>query len=86
MDTKGTKYKDQIFQRLLIERMQQLRAEYGYSQENVIEYTHLDISRHESGTSVPSTPSILKLCKLYNISISDFFDPINHPRKKEKDA
>ena len=86
MDTKGTKYKDQVFQRLLIERMQQLRAEYGYSQEDVIEYTHLDISRYESGTSMPSTLSILKLCKLYNISISDFFAPINYPSKKEKDV
>ncbi|OUO18658.1 hypothetical protein B5F90_09770 [Alistipes sp. An31A] len=86
MDTKGTKYKDQVFQRLLIERMQQLRAEYGYSQEDVIEYTHLDISRYESGTSMPSTLSILKLCKLYNISISDFFAPINYPPKKEKDV
>lgn len=80
------KYKDQVFQRLLIERMQQLRAEYGYSQEDVIEYTHLDISRYESGTSMPSTLSILKLCKLYNISISDFFAPINYPSKKEKDV
>lgn len=86
MDTKGTKYKDQVFQRLLIERMQQLRAEYGYSQEDVIEYTHLDISRYESGTSMPSTLSILKLSKLYNISISDFFAPINYPSKKEKDV
>lgn len=86
MDTKGTKYKDQVFQRLLIERMQQLRAEYGYSQEDVIEYTHLDISRYESGTSMPSTLSILKLCKLYNINISDFFAPINYPSKKEKDV
>jgi hypothetical protein len=37
--------------------------------EEVIEFTHLDISRYESGTSIPNTQSILKLCKLYNITI-----------------
>lgn len=83
MRTKAPKYKDLIFQRLLIERMQQLRIEHGYSQEDVIESTHLDISRYESGTSIPSTLSILKLCKLYNISISEFFAPIHYPPKKE---
>ena len=71
MDTKGTKYKDQVFQRLLIERMQQLRAEYGYSQEDVIEYTHLDISRYESGTSMPSTLSILKLYQHIGLLCAD---------------
>ncbi len=87
MRTKAPKYKDLIFQRLLIERMQQLRFEHGYSQEDVIESTHLDISRYESGyesgSSIPSTQSILKLCKLYNISISDFFAPIHYPPKNE---
>ena len=83
MRNKAPKYKDLIFQRLLIERMQQLRFEHGYSQEDVIESTHLDISRYESGSSIPSTQSILKLCKLYNISISDFFAPIHYPPKNE---
>lgn len=62
--------------------MQQLRSDHGYSQEEVIEFTHLDISRYESGTSVPNTQSILKLCKLYNITIAEFFAPINYPAKK----
>ena len=53
------------------------------SQEEVIEFTHLDISRYESGTSIPNTQSILKLCKLYNITIAEFFAPINYPAKKE---
>ena len=87
MRTKAPKYIVLIFQRLLIERMQQLRFEHGYSQEDVIESTHLDISRYESGyesgSSIPSTQSILKLCKLYNISISDFFAPIHYPPKNE---
>ena len=83
MQTKVPKYRDTTFQRLLIERMQQLRSDHGYSQEEVIEFTHLDISRYESGTSIPNTQSILKLCKLYNITIAEFFAPINYPAKKE---
>ena len=83
MRTKVPKYRDTTFQRLLIERMQQLRSDHGYSQEEVIEFTHLDISRYESGTSIPNTQSILKLCKLYNITIAEFFAPINYPAKKE---
>mgnify|MGYP002465873074 CR=1 FL=1 len=85
MRTKVPKYRDTTFQRLLIERMQQLRSDHGYSQEEVIEFTHLDISRYESGTSIPNTQSILKLCKLYNITIAEFFAPINYPPKNRKD-
>ena len=78
---KISKYKDIAFQKLLIARMQQLRLEAGYSQEEVIEFTHLDISRYESGTSIPNTQSILKLCKLYKLTIAEFFAPINYPPK-----
>ena len=39
MRTKIPKYRDTTFQRLLIERMQQLRSDHGYSQEEVIEFT-----------------------------------------------
>lgn len=77
----NAKYKDIAFQKLLIARMQQLRLESGYSQEEVIEFTHLDISRYESGTSIPNTQSILKLCRLYKITIAEFFAPISYPPK-----
>ena len=85
MRTKVPKYRDTTFQRLLIERMQQLRSDHGYSQEEVIEFTHLDISRYESGTSIPNTQSILKLCKLYNITIAEFFtDKLSCEKRIEK--
>jgi len=79
---KNNKYWDETFQKLLIERMQQLRNAYGFSQEDVIESTHLDISRYETGDSTPTLSSILKLCRLYNITIVEFFAPINYPTKK----
>lgn len=80
---KETKYWNEPLQKLLIERMQQLRGEHDYSQEDVIESTHLDISRYETGDSTPTLPSILKLCELYNITFAEFFAPIEYPAKKK---
>ena len=76
---KAGKYWDEAFQSSLIKRMKQLRREYGYSQEEVIEATHLDISRYETGESTPSMRSIVKLCKFYHITLAEFFAPINYP-------
>lgn len=80
---KAVKYRDNSFQKLLVERMQQLRKEYGFSQEDVIEFTHLDISRYETGDSTPTLSSILKLCTLYKITLGEFFAPLNYPPKEE---
>ena len=82
MRKKVAKYKDNTFQKLLVERMQQLRKENGYTQEDVIEFTHLDISRYETGDSTPTLSSILKLCSLYKVSIGEFFAPLNYPSQK----
>jgi hypothetical protein len=66
--------KDPVLIKLLTERMRQLRNTSSITQEDLIDSTHLDISRHESGTSVPTIPSILKLCKVYGITLREFFD------------
>lgn len=79
---KTTKYWDEAFQKSLIERMRQLRSKADFSQEKVIELTHLDISRYEAGNSTPSLRSIVKLCELYGITIADFFAPLNYPPKR----
>lgn len=79
---KKIKYKDPIFQKLLVERLQQLREASGYSQEDVIESTHLDISRYETGDSTPSLHSIIKLCRYYRITLEEFFAPIDYPPKE----
>ncbi len=77
--TNEGKYRDEAFQKLLIERLQQLRNAHHLSQEELIESTHLDISRYETGCSTPTLPSILKLCKFYKISLADFFAPFDYP-------
>ncbi len=81
MRQKKLNRKDEPFVKTLVERMQQLRNERGYSQEYVIENTHLDISRYETGDSIPTLRSVLKLCRLYDITISEFFAPLNYPTK-----
>lgn len=65
---------DPFLIKLLTERMRQLRNSSAKTQEDLIDDTHLDISRHETGTSIPTIPSILKLCKFYGITLREFFD------------
>lgn len=88
MRTKVPKYRDTTFQRLLIERMQQLRSDHGYSQEEVIEFTHLDISRYESGTSIPNTQSKMQAKTADNgnglkIENAEVVDEVVKPSKAE---
>lgn len=83
MKEEKSKGKDTPFIKALVARMQQLRNERGYTQEYVIENTHLDISRYETGDSVPSLRSVLKLCKLYDITVSEFFAPLDYPPKNK---
>ena len=82
MKPKKIKQVDDRFVKMLVERVRQLRNEHNYTQEYVIEHTHLDISRYEMGDSVPTLPSILKLCKFYNITLDEFFAPLNYPPKE----
>lgn len=79
---KEGKYWDESFQKSLIERMRQLREEHGYSQEEIIESTHLDVSRYETGSSTPTLRSIVKLCRLYGMTLAEFFAPLNYPTEK----
>ena len=73
---------DEIFVDMVVKRLRELRNERSYSQEYVIEHTHLDISRYESGNSIPTLLSILKLCNLYNITLEEFFTSFDYPPKK----
>lgn len=75
-------YKDTKFGEMLAKRILQLRIEHNYSQEYVIDQTHLDIHRYETGTSIPVLMSILQICKFYNITLDEFFAPMNYPSKE----
>jgi len=71
--------KDREFAELVARRLRQLRYEHGYTQENVVDKTHLDIHRYEAGTTIPLLSSIVKLCRFYGITLDEFFAPMNYP-------
>lgn len=67
---------------LVAGRMRQLRDEHNYTQEYLIDHTRLDIAHYEAGQSFPSLFSISILCKFYNITLDEFFAPMNYPSKE----
>lgn len=67
---------------MLAQRLRQLRCEHDYTQEYVIDRIHLDIHRYETGNSIPLLTSIAKICKFYNITLDEFFAPLNYPPKE----
>lgn len=66
----------------IAQRIKDLRKEHGHTQEYLIEQVHLSINSYEVGQKVPTLMSILKICEFYEISLSEFFAPIDYPPKK----
>lgn len=71
--------RDEILYRMVIERMIELRSEHKHTQEYVIANTGLDIPHFETGRDFPTLTSIAIFCKLYKITLAEFFDPLNYP-------
>ena len=46
--------------------MKELRAIHGFSQEDLIEHTGLDVFHFENGSKNPTTISLSILCEFYN--------------------
>ena len=82
MENKKHYHKDKEFAEMIARRIQQLRHEHNYSQEYVIDKIHLDIHRYETGRTIPLLMSISKICEFYNITLGEFFAPLNYPPKK----
>ena len=74
--------KDREFAELLGRRIRELRYERGYTQENVVDKTHLDIHRYEAGNTIPLLSSLAKLCGFFGITLAEFFSTFNYPPKK----
>lgn len=84
MKLKKPKYADQQLSALMIERIRELRNEHCHTQEYVIENTGVDVSHIENGRDTPSVASISRLCKLYGITLGEFFAPLDYPPKERK--
>lgn len=67
---------------MIIQRIKDIRKSKGHSQEYVLENTGLDIAHIEIGRVVPSVVSISIICKFYNITLDEFFAPLNYPPKE----
>lgn len=81
MKPKRPRRKDEILERIIVERIKDLRYTNKYTQEFVIEKTGLDVSSLESGRTVPTLVSLAILCQLYNITLEEFFSGITYPPK-----
>jgi transcriptional regulator with XRE-family HTH domain len=72
--------------KLIAKRLKTLRKEKGYSNYEHIAF-ELDMSRSaywriESGENF-EMKTLIRICKLLNISLADFFDGINEPKSKK---
>lgn len=85
MDKKNRYYQDKAFSEKLAQRIRELREQHNHTQEFLIDKVHLSINSYEVGTKTPTLMSILKLCKFYQISVSEFFAPIDYPEKGQSD-
>ena len=74
--------KDKEFARVIALRIKQLRQEYNCTQEKLIDKTHLDINRYEMGETIPLLSSLSKICEFFNITLDEFFAPMQYPPKK----
>lgn len=70
------------------EKLQKLRKEKGYSQEelaDLLDVSRQSVSKWESGTTYPEMDKLLSLCKIFNISLDDLTnDEISTESIKEK--
>lgn len=56
------------------EKLQKLRKEKGYSQEqlaDLLEVSRQSVSKWESGTTYPEMDKLLSLCKIFNVTLDD---------------
>ncbi len=70
------------------EKLQKLRKEKGYSQEqlaDLLDVSRQSVSKWESGTTYPEMDKLLSLCKIFDVTLDDLTnDEITDKKIKEK--
>src|SRR5699024_8713676 len=64
-------------------KIKEFRSRSGMNQEQLadrLETTKQSVSRYESGEREPNQDLLFKLAKILNVSIDDFFPPINQSK------
>lgn len=74
--------RDEILLRKIILRIKELRSTHGHTQEKVQEDTGLNIPSLESGENFPNLTTISIICTYYNITLAEFFAPLNYPPQR----
>lgn len=82
MGNRDRYYVDRDFAETIGRRIKELREEHGHTQEYLIDHIHLGINSYETGKRIPTVMSLLKICRFYDISLYEFFSPINSSDKK----
>ena len=86
MAKKGKKYIDPALAEMVALRIKELRDQYGHTQEFLIDKVGLGINRYAMLERVPTLMSLHKICTFYDITLSEFFMPINLPPKTGKEV
>lgn len=69
---------------IISEYLQYLRKSHHYTQDDLAKRLDLSrqaVSKWETGTTIPDVEILLKLSKLYGITINDLLEPDIQPRK-----
>ena len=73
---------DAVLAKMIITRIKEMRHSHNHTQEFIYENTGLDLAHIESGRVIPSVVSLSLLCKFYNLTLDEFFAPLNYPPKQ----
>lgn len=81
MEQKKQRRDEELLQKIIL-RVKELRRLHDHqSQEELAEATGLGIAQLESGKNFPNLTTITIICKFYNITLDEFFAPLNYPLK-----
>lgn len=74
--------RDEELLRRVVLRVKELRSIHSHTQEQLIAGTELNIPNLETGENFPNLTSIAIICNFYNLTLDEFFEPLNYPPKK----
>lgn len=74
--------RDEMLLSKIVLRVKELRSLYNHTQEQLKEGTGLNIANLEAGDNFPNITTISIICKFYNITLDEFFAPMNYPVKE----
>ena len=75
---------DPILVDYVAKRLQEIREQHNNTKEFVMHETGLGISDYERKAKFPTLQSIAKFCKLYDMSLEEFFIGITYPKEENK--